>query len=295
MGGMQKWAPTYTLFHWGPIAWSFYIVLAVAFGFMIHVRGREKQKFSEACRPILGDKVDGIWGRVIDLLAVIALLAGTATTFSLATPLLSAALCHVFGLTPGIALTILILLMIAFVYTLTVWFGMKGVSRLASICAYLFFVLLAYVLIGGGECRYIIETGVSSIGNLVQNFVGMATGSCERDLFCTGLEYLLLGVLDGMVCGDSVLYRNYQQGKNCKEYSSRCIWMWACRNLYVIHRSGELWIVTADKRNTGCSGRTGEWSRYSVCHIGGFEYIAGSEVCADYSCYYDDCVLFYNI
>lgn len=175
MGGMQRWAPTYTLFHWGPIAWSFYIVLAVAFGFMIHVRGREKQKFSEACRPILGDKVDGIWGRVIDLLAVIALLAGTATTFSLATPLLSAALCHVFGLTPGIALTILILLMIAFVYTLTVWFGMKGVSRLASICAYLFFVLLAYVLIGGGECRYIIETGVSSIGNLVQNFVGMAT------------------------------------------------------------------------------------------------------------------------
>lgn len=175
MGGMQKWAPTYTLFHWGPIAWSFYIVLAVAFGFMIHVRGREKQKFSEACRPILGDKVDGIWGRVIDLLAVIALLAGTATTFSLATPLLSAALCHVFGLTPGIALTILILLMIAFVYTLTVWFGMKGVSRLASICAYLFFVLLAYVLIGGGECRYIIETGVSSVGNLVQNFVGMAT------------------------------------------------------------------------------------------------------------------------
>lgn len=175
MGGMQKWAPTYTLFHWGPIAWSFYIVLAVAFGFMIHVRGREKQKFSEACRPILGDKVDGIWGRVIDLLAVIALLAGTATTFSLATPLLSAALCHVFGLTPGTALTILILLMIAFVYTLTVWFGMKGVSRLASICAYLFFVLLAYVLIGGGECRYIIETGVSSVGNLVQNFVGMAT------------------------------------------------------------------------------------------------------------------------
>ena len=38
LGGMQKWAPTYALFHWGPIAWSFYIVLAVAFGFMIDVR-----------------------------------------------------------------------------------------------------------------------------------------------------------------------------------------------------------------------------------------------------------------
>lgn len=54
MGGMQKWASTYPLFHWGPIAWGFYIVLAVAFGFMIHIRGREKQKFSEACRPPAG-------------------------------------------------------------------------------------------------------------------------------------------------------------------------------------------------------------------------------------------------
>lgn len=175
MGGMQKWAPTYALFHWGPIAWSFYIILAVAFGFMIHVRGREKQKFSEACRPLLGRYVDGVWGRFIDLLAVIALLAGTATTFSLATPLLSEALSYVFGLSSGITLTIVILLMIAFVYTLTVWFGMKGVARLASICAYLFFVLLGYVLLGGGECRYILETGVSSIGNLTQNFIGMAT------------------------------------------------------------------------------------------------------------------------
>lgn len=71
MGGMQKWASTYPLFHWGPIAWGFYIVLAVAFGFMIHIRGRDKQKFSEACRPLLGSRVDGVWGRVIDLTAIL--------------------------------------------------------------------------------------------------------------------------------------------------------------------------------------------------------------------------------
>ena len=97
MGGIQKWASTYPLFHWGPTAWSFYIVLAVAFGFMLHVRGREKQKFSEACRPLLGNRVDGWLGKAIDLIAVLALLAGTATTFSMATPLLSAALGEVFN------------------------------------------------------------------------------------------------------------------------------------------------------------------------------------------------------
>lgn len=175
LGGIQNWASTYPLFHWGPIAWSFYIVLAVAFGFMLHVRHCEKQKFSEACRPILGNKIDGIWGKMIDLIAIFALIAGTATTFSLATPLLSAALSKVLGISTGRGGTVGILLLIAFVYTLTVWFGMKGISKLASWCAYLFFVLLIYFLIGGGETAYILETGFSAIGNLIQNFIGMST------------------------------------------------------------------------------------------------------------------------
>lgn len=175
MGGIQKWASTYPLFHWGSIAWSFYIILAVAFGFMLHVRKRDKQKFSEACRPLLGDKVDGVWGKVIDLIAIFALIAGTATTFSLATPLLSTAIGEVFHLSTSTTLTIIILLLIATVYTLTVWFGMKGISRLAEYCTYLFFALLVYFLIGGGEAKYIIETGFSALGNMAQNFIGMST------------------------------------------------------------------------------------------------------------------------
>lgn len=175
MGGIQKWASTYPLFHWGLIAWSFYIVLAVAFGFMLHVRGREKQKFSEACRPILRDRVDGVWGKVIDLIAIFALIAGTATTFSLATPLLSSAISRVFGFKDGTGLTIALLLVIAAVYTLTVWFGMKGISKLASYCTFLFFALLIYFLVGGGEATYILETGFSALGNMVQNFIGLST------------------------------------------------------------------------------------------------------------------------
>lgn len=175
LGGIQQWAATYPLFHWGPIAWSFYIVLAVAFGFMLHVKERNKQKFSEACRPLLGNKVDGWSGKLIDLLAVMALLAGTATTFSLATPLLSAALANVFGISISTRLTLLILIIIASIYTLAIIIGMKGISYLAGICAYLFFVLLAYILFAGGETVYIVETGIESIGNLIQNFIGLVT------------------------------------------------------------------------------------------------------------------------
>ena len=40
---------------------------------------------------------------------------------------------------------------IALVYTITVISGMKGIAKLASICSYLFFALLFYVLFLGGE------------------------------------------------------------------------------------------------------------------------------------------------
>ncbi len=175
LGGVQDWASTYPLFHWGPIPWSFYMVLAVAFGFMIHVRKRNKQKYSEACRPLLGKWTDGPAGKLIDLIAVFALLAGTATTFSLATPLLSMALSAVFHIEQSNLFTIAILVIICLVYTVTVYFGMKGVAKLAASCTYLFFALLLYVLIGGGKARYTIETGITAIGNLTQNFIGLAT------------------------------------------------------------------------------------------------------------------------
>lgn len=175
MGAMQDWASTYPLFHWGPIPWSFYLVLAVAFGFMLHVRKRNKQKYSEACRALLGKHVDGPVGKLIDLIAVFALLAGTATTFSLATPLLSMAISRATGLPDSRLLTIAILVIICIVYTVTVYFGMKGIARLAASCTYLFFGLLLYVLIGGGQARYTIETGITAVGNVVQNFIGLST------------------------------------------------------------------------------------------------------------------------
>ena len=174
-GDVQLWASTYPLFHWGPIPWSIYLVLAVAFGFMLHIRGREKQKFSEACRPLLGGKVDKLPGRIIDMIAIFALLSGTATTFSLATPLITECICELFSIPQSAGLTIVILLVIAAVYTIAVVTGMKGIVQVAAICVYLFFVVMIYFFFGGGESVYIIETTVTAIGNLTQNFIGMST------------------------------------------------------------------------------------------------------------------------
>ena len=176
LGSIQEWAGVFPIFHWSFIPWSFYLVLAVAFGFMLHVRKRTRQKYSEACRPILGKHTDGLAGRVIDLLAVFALLAGTATTFSVATPLMASIIGELFHVSLSrTVITMIILIITCCVYTYSLLHGFKGISILAKVCIYLFFGLLAFVLIFGGEARYIIDTGVESLGRMVQNFIGLST------------------------------------------------------------------------------------------------------------------------
>ena len=170
----QDWSSAYPLFHWGPIPWAFYILPAAAYGYMMHVRKSPRQRMSEACRPVLGKKVDGPLGKIIDLFAIVGLLAATATTFSTATPLLSAALAEVTGLPESNYLSIIVLVFVAVVFTLAVWFGMKGISKLSNICIGLFFGLMAIFLVCG-PAKYIIETGVTAIGTALNNFLSMST------------------------------------------------------------------------------------------------------------------------
>ena len=176
MGSLQDWVSVYPIFHWSFIPWGFYLVLAAAFGFMLHVRKRDRQKYSEACRPLLGKKTDGLPGKIIDILAVFALLAGTATTFSIATPLMANVINELFGISLNrTAVTIVILIVTCFIYTYSLLHGFKGISALAKACIIMFFGLLAYVLLFGGEGIYIIETGIAALGRMTQNFLTLAT------------------------------------------------------------------------------------------------------------------------
>lgn len=176
MGNIYEWAGVFPLLHWSFIPWAFYLVLAVAFGFMLHVRKRDKQRYSEACRPVIGKHADGFLGRLIDLFALFALLAGTATTFSVATPLMASIIMKLFNIQISrTVVTIIILLVTCAVYTYAVMHGFKGIGFLAKLCIYLFFGLLLIVLLFGGQGRFIIENGVQSLGKMVQHFIELST------------------------------------------------------------------------------------------------------------------------
>ena len=170
----QQWSSTYPLFHWGPIPWAFYILPAVAYAYRFFVKKKPKESLAHACEPLFGNKINKLPGKIIDIFSVVGLLAGTATTFSLATPLLSKAIAEVFHIEYSNTISGLVLIFIAVVFTVAVLYGMKAISHLATACVILFFALLAIFLIFGPKI-YIIESGISGIGNMLQNFLSMST------------------------------------------------------------------------------------------------------------------------
>lgn len=174
-GNTMEWSLTYSLFHWGPIAWSFYLMLAVAFAYMLYVTNNKRQKFSEACRPLLGKYTDGLVGKLIDLVAIFALIAGTATTFSMSMPLLAQTIGTLFGVHQFKILSIVLICVVVLIYLIASVVGMKAISWLSAICYCFFIGLLLYVLLFSGFFSYIIDAGLQSVGNLTQNFIGMAT------------------------------------------------------------------------------------------------------------------------
>ena len=68
------------------------------------------------------------------------------------------------------AVTIVIIVITCVIYTYSLLHGFKGISVLANACIYLFFGLLIYVLLFGGQTKYIVETGFSALGRMIQNF-----------------------------------------------------------------------------------------------------------------------------
>lgn len=170
----QDYASSYPLFHWGPIPWAFYLLPACAYAYMMFVKKRKRQTLSEACRPVLKDHVDKKAGKLIDIFSIVGLLAGTATTFSLATPLISQAVGKILGIEPTPFLSIVILAVIGLVFIAAVMKGMKAISHLAGICVVIFALLIGVFLIFGPKI-YIIETGVTAIGTVINDFFRMAT------------------------------------------------------------------------------------------------------------------------
>ena len=95
----------YSIFLWGLQLAAIYVITAPAVAYFVHVRGQNNVKISQLCRSLLGDKfADGLLGKLVDIIFVIALVLGAATTIGLASPVLSAVFGKLFHLEPSFGL-----------------------------------------------------------------------------------------------------------------------------------------------------------------------------------------------
>ena len=138
-----------TIFHWGLHPWAIYAVVALALAFFCYNRGLPLTVRS-AFFPLLGDRVWGWFGHVIDTLAVFATLFGLATSLGFGAQQATAGLNYLFGI-PATDLTRIVLIAcITAAALFSVVMGLDaGVKRLSEINMSLAFLLLLFVVAVG--------------------------------------------------------------------------------------------------------------------------------------------------
>ena len=138
-----------TIYHWGLHGWAIYAVAALALAFAAYNLGLP-MSLRFAFYPLLGERVWGRFGHVVDILAVFATIFGLATSLGLGVEQLAAGLDHLFGV-PATRVTQVALIAAITAVTLTsVVLGMqKGVKRLSQANMALALALLAFVLAAG--------------------------------------------------------------------------------------------------------------------------------------------------
>ncbi|MEM7695598.1 MAG: BCCT family transporter [Pseudomonadota bacterium] len=139
-----------TIHHWGLSAWAVYAAVGLSlaiFAFNLNLPLTLRSAFY----PLLGERVWGWPGHVIDTLAVFATLFGLTTSLGLGAQQVAAGLQEVAGIAPSDTVVVLIIIGITLIALASVLLGMdKGVKRLSEINMIMAVGLFLFVLFMSG-------------------------------------------------------------------------------------------------------------------------------------------------
>ena len=138
-----------TIYHWALHPWAIYAVLALGLALFSYNKGLPLTMRS-VFYPLLGERVWGWPGHVIDILAVFATLFGLATSLGLGASQASAGLNYLFDMPEGAAMQVLLVIGITLIALVSVLAGLEaGVKRLSEINMTLAALLMVFVIIVG--------------------------------------------------------------------------------------------------------------------------------------------------
>ncbi|WP_269620405.1 BCCT family transporter [Zhongshania sp. BJYM1] len=138
-----------TIYHWGMHPWAIYALMALGLALFSFNKGLPLT-IRSVFYPLLGERVWGWPGHIIDILAVLATLFGLATSLGLGASQAAAGLHYLFGVPLGGTTEILLVIGITSLALISVVKGLDaGVKRLSEINMVLALLLLVFVVIVG--------------------------------------------------------------------------------------------------------------------------------------------------
>jgi len=138
-----------TIFHWALHPWAIYAVMALGLALFSFNKGLPLT-IRSVFYPLLGERVWGWPGHIIDILAVLATLFGLATSLGFGASQASSGLNYLFGIPLGDTTQILLVIGITAIALVSVLAGLDaGVKRLSEINMILAVLLLAFVILVG--------------------------------------------------------------------------------------------------------------------------------------------------
>ena len=156
-----------TYYHWGLHPWGIYALVSLGLAFFAYNRGLPLT-IRSVFYPILGERIYGWWGNVIDILSVIATLFGLATSLGFGVQQVAAGLDFLFGLPTDTWFQVLLIAIITGFATISVVAGLDGgVKRLSEWNIRLAAILMMFVLILGPTV-YILSSFVQNVGFYIQ-------------------------------------------------------------------------------------------------------------------------------
>ncbi|MBW3658556.1 MAG: BCCT family transporter, partial [Actinobacteria bacterium] len=167
-------AMLFAFHHWGLAPWAVYAVIGMGlayFGYRHHQPLAVRSLF----RPLLGDRVDGALGDLIDVTAVVATMFGVATSLGLGVMQVNAGLDFVFGIEISTQAQLLLIAGITAVATVSVVTGLdRGIQRLSQLNVTLAALLLLFVL-AAGPTLLLISAYVQNTGAYVGELPDLLT------------------------------------------------------------------------------------------------------------------------
>lgn len=176
----RRMALAATSYHWALHPWAIYAVVALALALFSYNKGLPLS-IRSAFYPILGERVWGWWGHVIDTLAVFATLFGLATSLGIGAQQANAGMSHVYGIPISITVQVILICVITAIATVSVLRGLDGgVKVLSEINMVIAMVLLVFVLVTAGAVTILGEF-VSGIGAYLREIVPLSNPHGRED------------------------------------------------------------------------------------------------------------------